>query len=293
VNIWRAVETSNYVQIRNDVAADQRMSYRALGVLTFLLAQPPDRPIDSTSLYSVGDREGRDAVRTAMTELEAAGYVQRTKMQDPQTGQWSTRTTVYSQPQPDPANNGFSGNGHAPERSYPQVSPTTGFQAPADSQESDPTPGFPTPGNPSSGFSVGGRNTNHHQDEPPQIATQSALTVIDGGKAKPKRSRKKKGFDDPAVEQADALVRAWWESLTPKPVTSFMQVRTHAAAAIRAGHAPDAVIAAVQAVHVGFGPITPSTLQRALSGSVSAGRYAPPSSARCNANDEAYNATSF
>lgn len=64
---------------------DHDLSWRAVGVLTFLLSRP-----DGWTFY-MGDivgrhAEGREAVRTALRELEDAGYLDRTPQNHPGTG---------------------------------------------------------------------------------------------------------------------------------------------------------------------------------------------------------------
>ena len=71
---------------------DSRLSFRARGVLAWMLDQSSDSSFDSATMAE-NATEGRDAIRTAVNELIAARYLTRTKWQDPQ-GRWVTRTTV-------------------------------------------------------------------------------------------------------------------------------------------------------------------------------------------------------
>lgn len=80
---------------------DQRISFRALGVLAHLLKLPDGWETDSTELAKGIAREGRDAIRTALDELEQIGYIARRKLQDPATGRWSTVMTLRDMPTPD------------------------------------------------------------------------------------------------------------------------------------------------------------------------------------------------
>jgi hypothetical protein len=67
--------------VPNDTARDERLSFRARGILTFLLSQQPgwDITTDETARHG---REGREAVRAAYRELEDAGYVRRSRIRD-------------------------------------------------------------------------------------------------------------------------------------------------------------------------------------------------------------------
>ncbi len=90
---------SGFTLIDNRVLRDHRISYRARGLLFELLSYPDGWEIDLTRLSRrSGQVEGRDALRAAMRELDSVGYTARAKVQDPETGRWSTRTEVYDAP---------------------------------------------------------------------------------------------------------------------------------------------------------------------------------------------------
>jgi hypothetical protein len=88
--------TEQFTVISNAVIRDHRLTFKARGLLIHLLSMPDHWRTNSTQLAQIGP-DGRDAIRTALIELEQAGYVQRTKQQD-LAGRWSTSTTIYDQP---------------------------------------------------------------------------------------------------------------------------------------------------------------------------------------------------
>lgn len=93
--------------LRNEVLQDERLSYRARGVLASILSRPDNWRCSAWDLARDGS-EGRRAILTALTELEDAGYLRRSKRQD-EAGRWCTESVVYDRPvdKPvgEPANN--------------------------------------------------------------------------------------------------------------------------------------------------------------------------------------------
>ena len=98
MSIYRAPRPeSNWTQIRNEIIEDQRLTFKATAVLIFVLSKPDNWRTSTRHLASV-KREGIDAIRTAMTELESAGYIKRRRYQD-EGGKWQYDTLVFDTPQ--------------------------------------------------------------------------------------------------------------------------------------------------------------------------------------------------
>lgn len=91
-SIIRHRHPNRFTVLPNAALRDSRLSFRATGLLAYLLSLPPDSSTDGASL-AMHKREGRDAIRSAMRELVDAGYVRRFREQQPN-GQWSHVTEV-------------------------------------------------------------------------------------------------------------------------------------------------------------------------------------------------------
>lgn len=87
-----------YESIARDVLQDVRLSYRARGVLASLLSRPDGWRTSSEQLARQG-KEGREAVRTALKELETVGYLGRERVQDRDTGTWGWVWIVGQDPE--------------------------------------------------------------------------------------------------------------------------------------------------------------------------------------------------
>ena len=73
----RAAE-GKFVQISNAALQDERLSWSARGILAFVLSLPPDQHLTAAWLEKQAPN-GREAVRSALRELERFGYFLRTR----------------------------------------------------------------------------------------------------------------------------------------------------------------------------------------------------------------------
>jgi hypothetical protein len=115
--------SAQYTCLHNDVLRDERLSFRALGVLVEILSRPDNWKTRSESL-AANRREGRDAVRAALKELETAGYLVRRKVRD-ERGRISTVSVIYDVPQVD-----AQASPTGADLVKPQVTPETDSPAP-------------------------------------------------------------------------------------------------------------------------------------------------------------------
>lgn len=70
-----------YAQISNDVLDDGELSFKAKGLLSYLLARSDDWEIYLSQLTDVGP-DGRHAIRSAIQELREAGFLKRSVHRD-------------------------------------------------------------------------------------------------------------------------------------------------------------------------------------------------------------------
>lgn len=78
MSTYRTSKNANnpYVMLDKRFLEDDRLSWRAKGILSYLLSKPDDWQTREVDLVK-RSREGREAVRSAMRELEACGYMRR------------------------------------------------------------------------------------------------------------------------------------------------------------------------------------------------------------------------
>jgi hypothetical protein len=87
----------DFTELANATIRDQRLSYRARGILVRLLSNEDGYRMTATDLAREG-KEGRQAVLTAMRELRSVGYMITRRVQG-SGGKWCTETWVYDTPQ--------------------------------------------------------------------------------------------------------------------------------------------------------------------------------------------------
>jgi len=97
MSIRRGPRPDRFVILSNHLVRQQELSFRARGLLAYLLSMPEDWRTNSNQLASQSPKEGRDAIRTALVELEHAGYLKRIRVQD-DAGRWRTETIVTDSP---------------------------------------------------------------------------------------------------------------------------------------------------------------------------------------------------
>lgn len=96
-----------FIKIRNSVVRDRRLSFLARGILASVLSRPDNWQVSADRLARETDAaEGVKAIRSALRELEKAGYLIRQRMQDPSTGKWTWRQVFRDTPATSPDSDG-------------------------------------------------------------------------------------------------------------------------------------------------------------------------------------------
>ncbi len=134
--VIRVEKTSNFTMMSNYHLRDKRLSLKAVGLLSKILSLPPDWDYTVAGLAGIC-KESKDAIRAALEELEAAGYIIRRQLHKDDGTFGGNEYVVYERP---PTVVGKPGNGDTPEMRTVVGKPDNG---------ETPLPGNPSTGNPS------------------------------------------------------------------------------------------------------------------------------------------------
>jgi hypothetical protein len=94
--IIRVAKRRRFAVVDRTAINDSRLSFKAKGLLAYLLDKPDDWRIDRDELAKVGP-DGITAIRSAISELIRAGYFVSTKHRLPN-GQFHTESVLYESP---------------------------------------------------------------------------------------------------------------------------------------------------------------------------------------------------
>lgn len=94
--IFRKVKRRGYTVVDNAALNDERLSFKALGLLVFLLSKPDDWRFNHRHIATTHP-DGEAAVRSGMRELESHGYLVRRRERGDD-GLFAWVTIVYEEP---------------------------------------------------------------------------------------------------------------------------------------------------------------------------------------------------
>lgn len=92
MGIVRVAKNSNYVVMNRTALNDKRLSWKAKGIMAYLLSMPDDWVFYTEELMTHA-ADGRDSFRSGFNELKKAGYVERKPIKDESTKkikEWET-----------------------------------------------------------------------------------------------------------------------------------------------------------------------------------------------------------
>jgi alkylhydroperoxidase/carboxymuconolactone decarboxylase family protein YurZ len=86
---------NHFSTFANEIIRDERLSFKARGILLELLSRPDNWRVSAEALAK--GKDGRDSVLSGLAELREIGYIVTTKHQEPN-GQWVTQSVVFDEP---------------------------------------------------------------------------------------------------------------------------------------------------------------------------------------------------
>lgn len=128
MSTFRVNKNVNYTIMSNYHLQDKKLSLKAKGLLSYMLSLPDDWDYSLKGL-TTGCRDGIDSVRSTVRELEASGYLRRSKVRDARGRIVDYNYEVFELPQKEPAED-------------------VPVPAPDSPSSENPTSGFPTLENP-------------------------------------------------------------------------------------------------------------------------------------------------
>ena len=178
--VFRVERNTGYTVMSNHHLRNKELSLKAKGLLSQMLSLPEDWDYTLAGLSYI-NRESIDAIRTAVWELEKAGYITRRQGRDEKGKMTAIEYTIYEQPQP-------------PELEKPILeNPTAGNPV-----LENPTTGNPTSENPMQIIKEE-QKTNLSKKEKPNTDIQSTHSIpihspnpspFEGAAQPPERKRK-------------------------------------------------------------------------------------------------------
>ena len=156
--VFRVERNTGYTVMSNHHLRNKELTLKAKGLLSQMLSLPEDWDYTLAGLSHI-NRESIDAIRTAVWELEKAGYITRRQGRDEKGKMTAIEYTIYEQPQP-------------PELEKPILeNPTAGNPV-----LENPTTGNPTSENPMQIIKEE-QKTNQSKKEKSNTDTQSTHSI--------------------------------------------------------------------------------------------------------------------
>lgn len=174
MGVIRVEHNTNYTTMSNRHLRDERLSLRAMGLMSKMLSLPDDWDYTVAGLVSIV-REGRHAVREALIELEAAGYLVREQGRSAGGNFAAINYTLFESPQEQPLTEN-------PSTDEPSTDPPLSEnRTSVNPSDSSPLSDFPTSVNPTSDKPTSVNppqlnNLNNKETKEPKHAPAAAKT---------------------------------------------------------------------------------------------------------------------
>ncbi|MHB9147691.1 MAG: hypothetical protein ACYC2U_04655 [Candidatus Amoebophilus sp.] len=83
-----------YVSVLNDTIRDNRLSYKARGILAVVLSLRSSTKVNISYLIALSDKDGRDSIKSALEELMHYGYAKSIQEKD-RNGKFTTKEWFF------------------------------------------------------------------------------------------------------------------------------------------------------------------------------------------------------
>jgi len=90
------IET-NFTQVSNNIVSNSEISFKAKGIYLHLMSKPDGWKFFSSEIVKSA-KDGKEAVKSGLKELEEKGYLERTKVHG-EHGQFTYNYEIFSEPQ--------------------------------------------------------------------------------------------------------------------------------------------------------------------------------------------------
>ena len=120
--VFRTEKTSDYAVIAKHHLKNRALSYKAKGLMTFMLSVPPDWDWSLAGLSTLAN-DGVDGVRSGIRELEKHGYLTRRRIRDAAGKLGDIEYTIHEVPKPPliPVDDGCDNKSNALSKKLPPV----------------------------------------------------------------------------------------------------------------------------------------------------------------------------
>jgi len=98
MSVFRIEKNDNYTVMSNYHLRDRKLSYKAKGLLSFMLSLPDNWDYSLNGLCSIS-KEGRDGIRSILKELQDNHYIEIEKVRDDK-GHFEYNYLIYETPYP-------------------------------------------------------------------------------------------------------------------------------------------------------------------------------------------------